>query len=438
MGSADRARFLLREDFMNPKTNHQASELLLLFGALFLSSFSAFFSVIWLNRQVVFVGFLLWFLLTLLSVWLLIRNNYLSVFIKNIHNNWIVLPFFIFSGLSIFWSIAWEISLYRWLILCSTIMIGGYIGLRYSIQDMIEFLSGFGLLILVLSALLIVFFPFVGVMNYYDIQGAWKGLYWHKNHMGLMATFINILFLFNLINSFHSNKKQLLAWSLPYIFSLLFIFKSDSVAAYITTLFLHGAIMLALVWLKFRKKIHSSHYLILVMILMVVSIILLTNLDQFFGFFNRNTTLTGRIPMWTYLFDTYFSKRPFWGYGFNAFWYLPSHRVAMQQAAGYPDPIVIADNGFIDILVNTGFIGLILFLIFYFGVWWHSIKNARKAEDVIGFFPLVIMFYTLFANISWSLIYENESFFMLIMIMVLFCVSKKEQGKIAKETQSIG
>ena len=127
--------------------------------------------------------------------------------------------------------------------------------------------------------------------------------------------------------------------------------------------------------------------------------------------------------MWTYLFNTYFSKHPLLGYGFNAFWYIDSHRVAMGLAAGYPDPIVIADNGFIDILINTGYVGLILFLVFYFGVWWRSIQYARKAKDINGIFPLILMSFTLLANISWSLIFENEGFFMLIMISVLFSIS---------------
>jgi hypothetical protein len=33
------------------------------------------------------------------------------------------------------------------------------------------------------------------------------------------------------------------------------------------------------------------------------------------------------------------------------------------------------------------------------------------------------MSFTLLANVSWSLIFENESFIMLIMISVLFCIS---------------
>ena len=128
--------------------------------------------------------------------------------------------------------------------------------------------------------------------------------------------------------------------------------------------------------------------------------------------------------MWTNLFNIYISERPLFGYGFNAFWYIDTHHVLLQQASGYPDPIVISDNGFIDILVNTGFIGLFLFLIFYVGVWWRTIKYAGKGLSINGFFPLILMVFTLLANISWSLIFENESFFMLLMIIFLFYISK--------------
>jgi hypothetical protein len=62
-------------------------------------------------------------------------------------------------------------------------------------------------------------------------------------------------------------------------------------------------------------------------------------------------------------------------------------------------------------------------LIFYFSTWWRSIKYALKAEDINGIFPLILMSYTLIANISWSLIFESEGFFMLIMLSVLFCIT---------------
>lgn len=408
---------------MLQKGNQRVLDLLLIFILFFLSNASVFFHVVWLVPDIVFIECVVWSVLTVFSVWILYKNNMMANLFENLKRNWIIFPFLILSGLSIFWSVYWEISLYRWLILLFTIITGAYIGLRYDVKEIIKLLSVFGVYILFLSSLIIFFMPAIGVMNYYIIQGAWKGLYWHKNHMGLISTFINILFLINIIYSMQSGDKHILSSVLLYFFSLLFVYQSDSVAAYITTLFLHGVALLALFLLKFGKKLRRTHYLIFIMVLIFASLILYINADRLLGVFDRNTSLTGRIPMWTYLFDAYISKRPFFGYGFNAFWYLESHQVAVQHAAGYPDPIIIADNGFIDILVNTGYVGLILFSIFYFDGWLRSIRYASKAKDINGVFPVILMAFTLLANVTWSLIFENEGFFMLIMIAVLFSIS---------------
>jgi O-antigen ligase len=241
--------------------------------------------------------------------------------------------------------------------------------------------------------------------------------------MGMIASFANILFFINLVYLLPFKGKPVLFWGALYLFSLFFLYQTDSVGAYLTTIFLHGLVFLALLFLKFRDKLRPLHYLILIVSMTIVAIVLYINIDSLFGIFNRNTSLTGRIPMWGHLFDTYFSTRPVFGYGFNAFWYIEAYRVEMALTVGYPDQIVISDNGFIDILINTGYLGLALFLVFYLATWWRSVKYALKAADIIGFFPLILMTYTLVANVSWSLIFENESFFMLIMISLLFSIS---------------
>ena len=131
--------------------------------------------------------------------------------------------------------------------------------------------------------------------------------------------------------------------------------------------------------------------------------------------------------MWSYLFDNYISRRPFVGYGFNAFWYIKAYQEDVQRAAGYPDPIIIADNGFIDILVNTGYLGLFLFMVFYVWAGWRSVQYSIHAKDIINLFPALLMLFTTIANITWSLLFENEGFFLLMMISVLFSISQRIQ-----------
>lgn len=409
---------------MLSNTYKQTLDLLLVFSLFFLSNILAFAYAFWLVPVLVLLVAVVWLVLAGLSLWSLRKSGLLNDFMASLRSTGTILPFLIFSAFSILWSVNQEISLYRWLTLLCTFVTGGYIGLRYSMKGIIRWLSVFGIYILLISSIFIFVFPDIGIMNYYIIQGAWQGVYWHKNHMGLVATFINILFLINIINSFPSQRQNLLPWTGLYIYSLAFIYQTDSVAAYLTTIFLHGLIIFALFWLKFRSRVRRVHYALFAAFLLVVSGFLYLNLDRFFGSFDRNTTLTGRIPMWSYLFDAYINQKPVGGYGFNAFWYIKSHQEALQRAAGYPDTIIIADNGFLDILVNTGYVGLILFLIFYVAVWWHSIRFAGKATDITGFFPVILMTYTALANISWSLLFENEGFFMLVMISVLFCISR--------------
>jgi len=408
---------------MSQKNNQQILDLLLVFGLFFVSNATAFLFVVWIVPEIVFMELVILLILTAFSVGILKNINLASAFWENLKRNWFILPFLAFSGISIFLSIYWQVSLYRWLILVLTVVTGGYIGLRYGVREIIRLLSVFGLYLLFLSLIVIIFLPKIGIMNYYNIQGAWKGMYWHKNHMGMIASFVNILFLVNLIYSLPSKRNPAMLWGILYLFSLVFLYQTDSVGAYLTTIFLHGMVFLALLFLQFRDKLRLFHYLILAAVIAVAALVLYLNLDLLFGIFNRNTSLTGRIPMWTHLFEAYFRTRPVLGYGFNAFWYIEPYREEMALTVGYPDQIVIADNGFIDILINTGYVGLALFLVFYLAAWWRSVKYAFRARDIIGFFPLILMSYTLVANVSWSLIFENESFFMLVMISLLFAIS---------------
>ncbi len=409
---------------MLQKKYQQIPELLLIFGMFFLSNIAVVINVIWLDATLVLIQAVSWGILGVFSILILYRKRLLPVFWDVLRKNWMILPFVIFAGLSVFWSIHSEISFHKWVILLFTVIAGGYIGLRYSLKEIMHFLSIFGIYILLLSVLLVLFAPKIGVMNYYNIQGAWRGIYWHKNHMGLVATFFNVLFLINVIYSFQTARGNGLLWLGMYAFSLIFVYQSDSVAAYMTTIFLHGIVLLAVFLLKFGRKISKTQYLYFFAALILAAIILYFNIDRFFGIFGRNTTLTGRTLLWSHLFSEYFSQRPFLGYGFNAFWYSTIHRMDTQLAAGYPDPIVISDNGFIDIFINTGYVGLLLFLFFYLRVWWCSIKCAVKATDLIETFPFILMIYISLANISWSLIFENENFFILVMISTLFCISK--------------
>ena len=133
-------------------------------------------------------------------------------------------------------------------------------------------------------------------MNYYVIQGAWKGLYWHKNHMGMIAAFINILFLINLVYSLQSKGKHIVLGLLIFIF-ITFCLPNRFCWRLLDHDILTWRVLVALS-IKIKGKIRSSHYFIFIGLNIFLISYRLTQII-FLEFLIENTSLTGRIPMWT-------------------------------------------------------------------------------------------------------------------------------------------
>ena len=92
--------------------------------------------------------------------------------------------------------------------------------------------------------------------------------------------------------------------------------------------------------------------------------------------------------------------------------------------------VAISDNGFIDILLHIGVIGLILFLGAFVLAWVRSIRHALERRTLIDFFPLVFMLFAFIANISFSLFLETESFVWLWLVAVLFMPAGRHEQQL--------
>jgi O-antigen ligase len=379
--------------------------------------------VIWLIPQVVMVQSMLFLIASGIAMWIIYKENFLKEFFSNFKQNWFIFPFVAFAFASIFWSILFESSIFRWIIFISTIVLGLYISFQYSMREFIKILSAFSIMIFVLSMIFIVTIPSLSVMDYFPYEGTWQGIYWHKNHLGLITTLMNILFLIIFIETIKSPKPNKYVWGFLYLASLFFLYKTGAVGAYLTTIFIHGVFVLLYTWLKIRHRLKIIQYIFFVCLLLIALVIVFLNLDLIFGLFGRSSSLTGRIPMWMTLYETYFTKQPYLGYGFNAFWYYYPHRANMQSLIGWSNPPVISDNGFFDILINTGIIGFSLFCLFYLSLWYRSLRLLKNASNSFDLFPITFMVYTFVGNLSFSLIFETEAYIMLIMMVLYFSLN---------------
>ena len=420
----------MRQEIVYSKTKLNILVLILFLSTLRSSVFwplyvntDALFSAAWIEISA-------WILLTVFIIRALKKEDSLQEFVALWRKEIFLLVFLSFSILSLFWSISFSASLYRISILLMSTIAGAYIGYLYGSERLLNILFWFGAIIVILSFEFSLVLPEFSVMSGWPYNGAWRGMFWHRNHLGAIIALFNLVFIIRLLKSLQGGSSLLGLDVFFYIISLVLIYFAKSAAGYILTIVLNLSVLTLILWLRYVSRIKSVHYFAFLGIAILGVILVLSNLEFILGIFNRTPNLTGRIPMWDILLKNVVYYNPWVGYGFGAIWTFESFRIGMQHAVGWSFPVLIGDNGFMDILLHVGLIGLILFLAIWVKMWVISIRNILSRHEIQEIFPLVFMIFTLLANITFSLFLETESFVWLTMIAVLFAL-KKSQSRVA-------
>ena len=264
-------------------------------------------------------------------------------------------------------------------------------------------------------------------MGWEPYNGAWRGIFWHKNQLGSIMALFSLVFLIVALDEFGKPQSQSFLYFVFYLFSVVVIIFSKSVAGYFLCTIISVGAPVAYLWLKTRHRLKPVHYYSAAGFFMLALIVLLLNLDFLFGLFNRDTSLTGRLPLWSYLLGHVFAESPWLGHGFGAIWSLTSFRIATQKLLGWGFPVAIGDNGFLDILLHVGVLGFIPFLGVLTLAFIRSVRFAFQGRSLLNFFPFLLMIFAVFANISFSLFLETETFLWLMIISVLFLLTKPNE-----------
>jgi O-antigen ligase len=106
-------------------------------------------------------------------------------------------------------------------------------------------------------------------------------------------------------------------------------------------------------------------------------------------------TMTGRIPLWNFLVSRYLDERPFFGYGFQGFW-TPEHILRTSASQGWL--IIHAHSGYLNILLELGYVGLSLFvLVLVFGTV-RSYTYFRATQDPAWLFMTALLVWAIVAS----------------------------------------
>jgi exopolysaccharide production protein ExoQ len=379
------------------------------------------------------LGYIFVAIITLILImFLLWSRQLLATYLAIWNSNRLLILFLAYALVSLLWTVYLPATLYKLFWLFFSTIAGSYIAIRYKIQGTIGALTWVGGICSILSFFIVLFIPFVGIMQSELFLGSWNGLFWHRNHAGNIFAFFNMIFLLRFLADKRSTRKQKIIFVLLYLLSAMLVFGSRSATGIIIFLFLHFVVMLMMIWLRFHEWIKPWHYYASAVLLLAAFFIFITNTGFFFGILGRSASMTGRVPLWQDLFTNFYLQKPILGYGYGALWMQKSFRILMQIRHGWNFQVFFADNGFFDILLNAGLLGFLLFMAVYIPLGIRSFTAAVNTKSWIWFLPLLTFLYIFIGNLTYSFLLEVDQFVWMLLVIMVFLTTSPKSSNIAQ------
>lgn len=377
-----------------------------------------------LSRSCLYVNaladYILWGLIVLCSLLLLIQSGMLHEYWLAWKRNWPLALFIIYSIASISWSIVAERSIHTVYVMVAASLTAAIFGVIYSANQIFKKLFFFTLVIGILSLILAIVYPSSVIHQDKVWYGAWHGIFGHKNDFGPLMALGNGLSLLFLARS--TGKRDLIVNILAYFLTLFLIVMSRSATALVLWAILNGLCLIYFAWIKWRSKLVGKNLFYTAGLSATVALLAPVSLIAVSLLMGKSPNLTGRIPLWINLLKNVVSKKPWFGYGMETLWYFPLFQKWASITSGWGDAIIVVNghNGYMDILLYLGIVGLAILCIVLAQGFVHAIRRALIGRAWLDFSPLLVFVYFLVANMTIDYILEFESFHWVVLVMLLF------------------
>lgn len=347
--------------------------------------------------------FRLLYTLTYALAFLLIILRWKKVFYVVSKNKYIWLLLGV-CALSSFWSVDPDTTTRRVFGLIGTTFFGVYLASRYTLKEQLK-LCAYMLAISAIACFLVVFlFPQYG-LGADEHARAWRGIYSQKNILGRRFVLSGAIFFFLAMTT---RQNRWVLW-LGYITSGILVLCSSSTTSLGNLLIVTGAFPVYQRVLRFRYTTLIPTLTFISTMSLAFYVLFVTYADQILGSIGKDTTLTGRSEIWPAVLEM-IEKKPLLGYGYGAFWFGSdtSGATYVQESVGWTTPS--AHNGFLDLWLAVGLIGVLIFIAGLLSSFFKAIYLIRLNKMVENnVWLLIYLTFLAISNFTESILIEQNS-----------------------------
>jgi exopolysaccharide production protein ExoQ len=331
---------------------------------------------------------------------------------------WPILALTLLALLSAYWSDDPGLVVRRTASVFATTLFGVYLVARSDLGELTALLVKIYAFAAAASFAIFAVAPKLVLANNETYSRAWQGAFTDKNQLGMMCA-LGILFsLYALRRSYGS--RPLAVFTIAASLVLLWLSQSRTP---IVVMFAVGYTALVCTALRRRSGIGLIIGCLLFIIGIGAVIVLAIDPAGALEALGRDPTLTKRVPLWHMVWG-YIARRPWFGYGYDAFWRLDGPEANEIWAAIYwyaPH----AHNAWLELALGLGIVGLGVGAFIWGTVITRFIRVATAPEAVHAVFWTALTAGIFVGNLT-----EYQFFRRGAMPWLLFVVAFVELGRI--------
>jgi exopolysaccharide production protein ExoQ len=214
-------------------------------------------------------------------------------------------------------------------------------------------------------------------------------------YKGVLGEFAAFAFLLSLYEIFHPGWRRALGLIIAVV-SIYLVIVSESKGSLGCAVL---AAILATLVMFVRRKTRVSPAIVLLPVpicYVVLSRIVGDLVNRISWHLYGNYNLSGRTDIWDFV-NFEIAKRPLLGWGYRSFWLVGPDSPPFVDAAGWVRVMPSAHNGYLDTILDTGYIGLVLFVVFIFTTL-HAIGRVADRDPTRARLLLSIALFIILVN----------------------------------------
>jgi hypothetical protein len=345
-----------------------------------------------------------------------------------------VLIYFAFCLVSVCWSDYPVPALKKWIKAVGDLaMILIVLTEQQPVAALRRLITRIGFILLPISLLFIKYYPYLGrTYDYWSGAQMAIGATLDKNLLGVITFVLSLGALWRFLELLRSDKlapdRRRHLWAQGTLLVIGVSLLIDANSATSTVCFILGAGLMLTTSRHFMKRNPARVHLLVLGLAASAGLVMLIGRESATHALGRNPNLTGRTEIWAAVIPM--APNPLVGAGFESFWLSPSIRerlLVMFQGL----PLNEAHDGYIEVYLNLGWIGLGLMVLVLLDGYRRAVKAFRREPGLGG----LLLAYVLTA-ITYSI--TEAGFRMLSPNWIFFLLAVLEASRIAAGGGAIG